>query len=218
MPISSGSSEEIIRTATPSLRELADQVVDAGLGADVDAARRLVEDQDLRLRLQPLGEHDLLLVAAREEAHLLLGAARAQLGDRRRAREIVIRPSAERRLRAGITVRTASIMLSVIDCAEREALGLAVLGDEAEAGPDRVTRRAEAHRLAVDLDRAGADRVGAEDRARDLGPARALQAGEADDLARADLEVDVAQQRRLEALDARGARRRRPRPSPRGGK
>src|SRR4051812_16737867 len=49
-------------------RELAQQAVNLGLGADVDAAGGLVDDQQLRVRGQPLGEHDLLLVAARQEA------------------------------------------------------------------------------------------------------------------------------------------------------
>ena len=38
------------------LGERQDQPLDLGLGADVDAARRLVEDQDLRVRRQPAGE------------------------------------------------------------------------------------------------------------------------------------------------------------------
>ena len=49
-------------------RELGHQAVHLGLGADVDAARRLVDDQDLRAGGEPLAEHDLLLVAARQEA------------------------------------------------------------------------------------------------------------------------------------------------------
>src|SRR3954453_23888738 len=41
-----------------------DEDVHLGLRADVDAARRVVEEQDRRLGVEPLGEHDLLLVAA----------------------------------------------------------------------------------------------------------------------------------------------------------
>ena len=43
-----------------------DDLVDLVLGADVDAARRLVEDEQARAAQQPLADHDLLLVAARE--------------------------------------------------------------------------------------------------------------------------------------------------------
>ena len=45
-------------------RQLVDQPVDLGLGADVDAARRLVEDEQHRLPRQPARQHHLLLVAA----------------------------------------------------------------------------------------------------------------------------------------------------------
>ena len=53
-------------------RQLPEQRVDFVLGADVDAARRLVEDQHLGLAEEPLGEDDLLLVAAGEIAHPLV--------------------------------------------------------------------------------------------------------------------------------------------------
>ena len=54
--------------------QLRDDPVDLDLGPDVDAAGRLVEDQQPRLRGQPLGEDDLLLVAARQCADHLLDA------------------------------------------------------------------------------------------------------------------------------------------------
>ena len=44
--------------------QLVEQPVHLGLGADVDAAGRLVDDQQRRAAGQPLAEHDLLLVAA----------------------------------------------------------------------------------------------------------------------------------------------------------
>ena len=48
------------------VRQRAQQPVDFRLGADVDAARRLVDDQHLRPEREPLRQHDLLLVAAAE--------------------------------------------------------------------------------------------------------------------------------------------------------
>ena len=54
----------IITIDTPSPRQAAQQPVDLRLGADVDAARRLVDDQHLRAEREPLGQHHLLLVAA----------------------------------------------------------------------------------------------------------------------------------------------------------
>ena len=53
-----------------------DDAVDLPLRADVDAARRLVHDQDLRVGVQPLADDDLLLVAAGEIADLLVARGR----------------------------------------------------------------------------------------------------------------------------------------------
>ena len=72
----SSSSEEIISTPQALVGELADQRLNLGLGADVDAARRLVEDQQLRVGAEPARQQHLLLVAAGELADLLLGARR----------------------------------------------------------------------------------------------------------------------------------------------
>ena len=47
-----------------------------GPRAHVDAARWLVEDENFRLRLQPPGDDDLLLIAAAQPPDWRLGAAR----------------------------------------------------------------------------------------------------------------------------------------------
>ena len=60
----------IITIDTPSRASAPQQPVDFRLGADVDAARRLVDDQHLRREREPLGEHDLLLVAAAQRGDL----------------------------------------------------------------------------------------------------------------------------------------------------
>ena len=52
------------RRAPPAVH----QVVDVAPCGDVDAARRLVEDEDLGVAGQPLAEHDLLLIAAAQPA------------------------------------------------------------------------------------------------------------------------------------------------------
>ena len=54
----------------PLARSLVEGLEQRLARADVDALRRLVEDEQLRLGLQPLGEQHLLLVAAAEEAEL----------------------------------------------------------------------------------------------------------------------------------------------------
>ena len=60
-------------------RHAVEQLVDLGLGGDVDAAGRLVDDQDLGLERQPARQHHLLLVAAGEVADQLVGARHADV-------------------------------------------------------------------------------------------------------------------------------------------
>ena len=50
----------------PAFGELGDGLLDLGLGADVDAAGRLVEDEQVGVRGEPAAEQHLLLVAAGE--------------------------------------------------------------------------------------------------------------------------------------------------------
>ena len=65
-PIVSSSVSEVSTMATPSPVKIADQLVDLLLGADIEAAGRVIKDENWRPRLQPSREHDLLLVAAAE--------------------------------------------------------------------------------------------------------------------------------------------------------
>src|SRR3712207_8089502 len=57
-------------------RQVGDELVDLGLGADVDAARRLVQDQDARVEHQAAREQRLLLVAAAQVADRLVQGRR----------------------------------------------------------------------------------------------------------------------------------------------
>ena len=99
----------------PSRGELADHGVDLGLGADVDAARRLVEDEQRGLGVEPLAQHHLLLVAAGE------------LGDRQ-----VDRGRADRQpLAAGS--RPSRVLLAAAD--EPEAVQVALAATAARCWP-----------------------------------------------------------------------------------
>ena len=73
----SSISDEMNSTAMPLARQPQDLVHDFLLGGDVDAARRLVEDQQARLGREPAREHGLLLVAARQQADRRLDARRS---------------------------------------------------------------------------------------------------------------------------------------------
>ena len=76
------------RIARPGVGEAGDDAVDLRLRADVDAVRRLVEDQHARPRRQPPGEGHLLPVAAGEQRDHLVdpGGPHVVGGDRLGAR------------------------------------------------------------------------------------------------------------------------------------
>ena len=73
----------------------------------------------------------------------------------------------------------------------REPVALAVLGEVADSGRDRLTRGAQLKGLAVQLDAAFGDRIGSEHGAGELSASRADQASESDDLAGAHVERAV---------------------------
>ncbi len=72
-PMSSSSSDEMTRSPAAAPPQAVGDGVDLVLGPHVDAARRLVEDEEPRVGGQPLADHHLLLVAARERLHRLAG-------------------------------------------------------------------------------------------------------------------------------------------------
>ena len=67
-PMSSGRLSDTRRIEPLIGDDLAHEPVDVLLGADVEPTARVVEDEDMRSPRQPFGEHDLLLVAARQIA------------------------------------------------------------------------------------------------------------------------------------------------------
>src|SRR5215217_3491986 len=163
------------------------------LRADVDPARGLVEDQDLRIGRQPLGEHDLLLVAARQR---LGGLSEAGGLDLQALREL------GRDLRLALAVDQAEARETaqerqrgvVVDRhLEDETLMLAVLRHEPEPRLHRVARRSDRERTAGGKDLTAVQRVDAEDRARDLRATRPDEPREPDDLSAAHRERHVAE-------------------------
>ena len=56
--------------------QLADDGVDLRLCLDIDAARRLVEQKDAAVGIDPAADHDLLLVAARQRPDRRVGFGR----------------------------------------------------------------------------------------------------------------------------------------------
>ncbi len=163
-------------------REVPQQRVDLALCPDVDATRRLVDEQDPAPGVEPLREDDLLLVAAgqvpdpgaaargpdRQPVDVTGDDPSFAVGADHARRRDLVHPR-DRHVRA--------------DCLQQqESVGLAVLGQQPDPERDRVARRPDRDRLPEDLDRARIDRVGAVDRAQHLGPAGAGQPGDPDDL------------------------------------
>ena len=171
--------------------QLAHQLVDLALRADVDAARRLIEDQNLRVGRQPFADDDLLLVAAGEVQDLLLRTGRLDvelldigLGD------LVFLLAAED---AALHLHGQARQRGVFPDGhiEDQAKQLPVFGDQAETCADGVGRRVLFQLFAVDDDLAAVQRVDAKDRAHDLAAARADQPGKAEDLTAVERKADV---------------------------
>src|SRR6056297_2524898 len=135
------------------LGELAHQLVDFRLGAHVDAARRLVEDQDRRVVVQPAGDDDLLLVAARKR---VAGDVRSGRLDLHILHHLHGVASLRRQIQKVFQPLVLAVIVhrDVLHDRERgdQALFLAALWQQADA-PDQclagVLRRV---RIAVDLD------------------------------------------------------------------
>ena len=62
-------SLETTRQATPLRGQRLDLSIDVDAGADIDALRRLDQQQHAAVTHQPAGKHDLLLIAAAQDAH-----------------------------------------------------------------------------------------------------------------------------------------------------
>ena len=115
-------------------REPAHEVVDAGLGADVDAAGRLVEDQDAAAAIASHLASTTFCWLPPDRKRTSCSSERARSSTERASSCTLTVPGSRRRCLPP-SDRSASSALSRIGWREREALGLAVLGDEADARP-----------------------------------------------------------------------------------
>ena len=196
---SSALSDEHTTVAVPSRRRQVDEAVDVGLRADVDALRRLVEHEHPWRAAEPAGHHDLLLVAARQLADDRLAARRAhvELVDPHLGVLLLgalAQPTAATRTDAG---RRSSGSRAA--CSVRNSASLARSAGTAQSPASIAARGSNGRdRRAVDDDLADAQPA-ARQQAGQLVAAGAGQAGDADDLAAAHVEVD---RRQLGAADA----------------
>src|SRR3984957_2579506 len=175
------------------LRHVDEEIVDLHLGADVDAARRFVDNQDFWPERQPARQHDLLLIAARELARRLF---RARHADRQELAELVdqyvLLALVDEPAAADLVLRGDG-HVGANGEAEEQSLLLAILGNEADAVGHRIAWACEAHVFAIDADRPMIERIGPEDGAGGLRAAGADETGEAEDLAVMSLERNAHQ-------------------------
>ena len=148
--------------------EVGEQAVHLGLGADVDAARGLVDDQQLGLGGQPLGDDHLLLVAAahRGRGHVEGAGLDLELGGPRAGRPVL--GAGGEQAEAGEPAADPAGHVAGDRALGHQALLAAVLGDERHAGADRGAGVVPLDRPAEQADRARVVRVDAEDGPGDL--------------------------------------------------
>ena len=175
-----------------------DVIPDRGLRADVDTARRVRGDEDARCVRHLAPEDELLLVAARQRpgghvdarrAHVVLADDALRVLLRRAGRE------APALARGGLSLVAEHAVLPQRRT-EKQRVTVTVLGDVADAAVADLLRRPGRDVVVADDDVAAVGAAHAEDRLDEFGLAVALDTGDADDLAGADDEVDVRQQRR----------------------
>src|SRR5712691_711684 len=174
--------------------EEVDQLVEFGLRADIDAARRIVQQQNFRLRAQP----------ARDDAFLLVAAAEA--GDRRLRPGRLHRQTDDRLLGRGPLAAAGDQpqRAHFVERADRDVVAhrlmreqpqpFAVFGDQSHSGGDRFFRMRERGRLALQHDAAdGREFARAEQAFEQLGAAGPHQPGNPEHFAATQLERNILQ-------------------------
>ena len=166
-----------------ALRALGEQPEHLGLGADVDAARGLVEEDDRGVGRQHLADDDLLLVAAGERADHRAAAGGLDGDVPDRAVDQLLLALARGEEAAGEGADRGEREVLADGHRLHQAVALAVLGDEDEAGGDALGDREAGDVAAVQQDAAAGGLQAAGDGLHHLGAAGAHQPVDADDLA-----------------------------------
>ena len=194
----------------PFVGKAGNQPVDLGLGADVDPACRFAQDQHARLRQEPLGEHDLLLVAAAQRGDDLLGPARldAEALDESGGHGAQALEPEQASGRHEVQADHADVLRH--RHAQNEPLLLAVVGHERQAPFDGGVRCRQRDGSAAHDDAAGGERQRSEEREPDFRVAGAGQAGKPDDLTRAQGQAHALEVRSGSSAPPRAAARRPP--------
>src|SRR6476646_3865160 len=169
-------------------RQLADQRVNLGFRPDVHAARRLVENENLRLRGEPPREDDLLLIAARQTRDNHIDARRTHT----QAVEILLRDLTLLRAidpaEARESLENGERRVSQTALRLNEPLSFAVFGDEADTQLDGLTRRSHDHVTTANTNASTRRRFDAEQRGGNVGTSGADESSESHDFARVQRE------------------------------
>src|SRR3954447_23108138 len=169
-----------------------DLAVDELDAADIKAACGLIEDEQAQLTVELACDNDLLLVAAREGVDLVLGARRADV----EGLDPLLGHAPDRGVVAQDPTRIGRSFVArqdeVVGDAEREdeTEAMAVGRNVRDARPVHLARTLPGDVAAVEVDGAGGRLAQADDRLHELVLAVARNAGDAQDLAGTDLEVD----------------------------
>ena len=156
--------------------------MNVGLGPDIDTLGGLVEDQDLRLLTQPARQDDLLLVAARELRHRVLGLATRL--DRQLVEphaHVCTLGTAAEDAQGHVTARIDEGDVLAQGLVDEGCIRMALCGNQRDATLDRDIGSVLRKHLAIDGDLAAALHA-AEDQARNCLTARAGDARHAHDL------------------------------------
>jgi hypothetical protein len=182
--------------AGAALAQVADEAVDGDARADVDAHGRLVEDEQLHRRDQPLGEQDLLLIAAGQPLEIVLDVARLQIEAVGDIANLAALAAAVEEAETGERSRSKPRQRDVLaNAAHHHQPFLAPVGRQIEgAEVEHPARRASGDVAAIKHNAAGGEPLQAEAGAPDHRLAAADQSGEPDDFAGADGERKAADQ------------------------
>src|ERR1700677_893994 len=176
-----------------------DEAVDFRFRADIDSGRWIFGDEEPASRGEPAADDNLLAVSARKtfERQFRRIRAKADRGPKRRRVASLGAPAEKGKEPAS---RGAGIEIGVLPHGQRGRNGFfrPVACEQTDAGAHGGAWRGQVRRLAIDQN-GPVMRNGAEESAADFFLARAPQADESDELALANVEVDRARSRRLEA-------------------
>src|SRR5688500_1971418 len=163
---------------------MGEQRVDLALGADVDAARRLVDEDDGAVGVEAACDQTLLLIAAGQLLDERVDARRADIEP---AHKIAGYASFELPAEQAGAADAAKPRQGDVESnrlRQEGAFGLAVLGQERHAAVDRRTRVAARNTGTTQLIALSLGRIGTDKGAEQLRAARPRKAADAQDLAR----------------------------------